>query len=54
MDILLTTFAKAAEVRKKGLLPKKRKYLGTYYMDDLEELPRIDIGSLNCFIRSFE
>ena len=32
----------------------KKKYLGAYYMDDLKELLRIDIGSLNCFIRSSE
>ena len=30
------------------------KHLSTYYMDDLEELSRIDIGNLNRFIRSSE
>ena len=33
---------------------RKRKYLGTYYIDDLEELSRINIGCLNRFIRSSE
>ena len=34
------------------LSQRRRKYLGTYYMNYLEELPRINIGSLNRFIIS--
>ena len=37
-----------------ALLQRRRKYLRTYYVSNLEELSRIDTGSLNCFIRSFE
>ena len=29
-----------------------KKYLGAYYMDDLEKLTKIDIGSLDRFIRN--
>ena len=37
-----------------GLCQKIMKYMGTYYMNDLGELSRSDIGSLNRFIRSSE
>ena len=36
------------------LCQRRRKYLSNYYIDDLEELLRIDIGSLNRYIRSSE
>ena len=36
------------------LCQRKIKYMGTYYVDDLEELSGIDIGSLNRFIGSSE
>ena len=35
-----------------AICQRRMKYLGTYYMDELEELSRIDIGGLNHFIRS--
>ena len=37
-----------------ALCQRRMKYMGTYYMDDQEELSRIDIASLNRFIRSSE
>ena len=51
--------AEAKEMRRKrrlspALCQKRRKYLGTYYIDDLEELSMIAIGSLSRFVRSSE
>ena len=37
-----------------ALCQRRKKYMSIYNMDDLEELLRIDIGSLNRFIRSSE
>ena len=37
-----------------ALCQRRIKYMLTYYMDDIEELSTIDIGSLNCFIRGSE
>ena len=37
-----------------GFFQRGRKYLLNYYIDNLKELSRIDIGSLNRFIRSSE
>ena len=37
-----------------ALCLRRKKYMGAYYMDVLEELSRIDINSLNRFLRSPE
>ena len=37
-----------------ALCQRRMKYVSTNYVDDLEELSGIDIGSLNCFIGSSE
>ena len=36
------------------LFQRRNNYLGIYYMNDLEQLSRIDIGCLNHFIESSE
>ena len=57
LDILITISAEAAEMRKRRRLILNcwlhawLLHLGAYYMHDLEELSRIDIGSLNRCIR---
>ena len=54
LDTLLTTSTRVAEMRKNrklsitfwilALCRKRSKYLGIYYIDNMEELSRIDIG----------
>ena len=37
-----------------ALCQRRMKYVGTYFVDDLEELSGIDIGSLNLLVQSSE